>query len=292
MKNRLTTKSYKRSLVSIGILLFSGISLASTGFAAWVVSQGSSTENGGNVDVGLVENKEVEIIDLQFYADSSRKRTEKGDELTPRVAYTLDDLTSGRQTLSYSFDAAFNDNFGMIKFNPEPEAPFEAMGMTVKGSITNAPSLDKLQISLELPKGIKTAVDKGYIIAPEGSYYVGENVINMIVETTVHEVDPSKASFSFDLDFKWGEAFLGVNPSLYFDKEVEGTMEATPKTLSQDTSYEEVSVLLNELRGLVLGVQPKDKITFENRTYNVYNKEILDSAPKEKFKLTIETIAK
>ena len=290
--HRLTRMSYKRKLVVYGVTLFSGVSLLTTGMSAWVVSQGSQHKDEGNVNIGTVKEKSVDIIDLMFLADSSRTKSEDGLYLNDPVPYSAEDIKSGKQSISYIFDSMFGDNYGRVKFNPELDSPFESLRIEFYGTITNAKQLDKLGVSLKLPQSVKMAVDKGYIIAPEGTFYEGEEMVYKEIKPTKHETDSNKVNFKSSLEFKWGTAFLGVNPSQYFDEELPGVLESDDHTIPSDCEFEELIAVLNELRGLILGVEPLDVVTYEDRTYNTYDEKALEEAKANKFEITITATAK
>ena len=136
------------------------------------------------------------------------------------------------------------------------------------------------------------AVEKGYIIAPEGTYYEGEEMVYKEIKPTKHETDSNKVNFKSSLEFKWGSAFQGVNPSLYFDEELPGVIESDENTIPSDCEFEELKTVLTELRGLILGVEPLDTVEFDGRVYNTYDEKILEEAKANKFDITITATAK
>ena len=58
---KLTRKSYQRKAMVVGATAFAGIALVATGFAAWVISSSATKNVQGNVNVGVVSDKSIEL---------------------------------------------------------------------------------------------------------------------------------------------------------------------------------------------------------------------------------------
>ena len=61
---KLTRKSYQRKAMVVGATAFAGIALVATGFAAWVISSSATEKFKGNVQVGTISEKSIEITDI------------------------------------------------------------------------------------------------------------------------------------------------------------------------------------------------------------------------------------
>ena len=196
-----TRNSYKRKIILFAVFVFVSIALISTGFAAWVMSNDAETGATGNVSVGLV-------------ADSSLKI-----EITNKAEL---------EAFKFQFEPAEGDNTGRVRLEKRTDAPYEQLKFTITGKITNPDILaeDGLKISMVLPAGIQEAIAKGYIVAPECADEA----------KVVTELDKTTGEFSYELVFKWGTAFGGINPSLYFDTVAEGLAveDAQVKTTLED----------------------------------------------------------
>ena len=68
---KLTRKSYRRKLIMFGAAIFMSLALTATGFAAWVLSQDTSVDAGGNGEVGIVSDNELKITDLKYLFDGN-----------------------------------------------------------------------------------------------------------------------------------------------------------------------------------------------------------------------------
>lgn len=313
---RLTRRSYKRKIIVFGMLLFAGISLISTGFAAWLISQGSEKQTGGSVDVGIVTDKSVEIVNLVFEADINKVVTQDADgndqiSATPDLV-TLEDIEAGTKGIGFAFEPVFGDYEGRIKYDTDTKG-FEALNIKFKGTIKQAASLKDVKIALEVPAGVKAAADKGYIVLPECALVDDSNAI---IPVTLTEADFSNkdavantVDFTYTISFKWGEKFgatfdaegnldqAGMNPSEYYDQ------AGLKNPEGKEYDLDEINAVLCEIRGLVYQVPTlgddtstdgidESKIVFGEgltaRTYNVYETDkLLNPTTTPKFKLTI-----
>ena len=200
---RLTRNSYKRKIILFAVFVFISIALISTGFAAWVMSNDADVNASGNVSVGVV-------------ADSSLGIEFNETEI---------------KGFTFQFEPAEGDLTGRVRLDKETNLS-EKLSLEVKGKITNPDILDSLTIQIELPEGVKDAIDANYIVAPACA--------NGAVEV---EVDPTTGEFSYVVEFKWGTHFNEMNPSLYYDMDSDG----------KEVPNDEVKTTLENLRAYVYG---------------------------------------
>ena len=179
---KITRKSYRRKRVVLGAVLLGGVALVSTGFAAWVLSANASQTLPSNVKVGVISDTDMTI------------------EL---------DGASMHQTIS--FNAPSDDTTGRIRYGSD-EIGAENLTITVSGTITNATYLDHLSIKMDTITSITNAISANYIALVNNDGWYG----NEITIPTTDGADSTK-TFSYELGFKWGTAFGGVNPSIYYD---------------------------------------------------------------------------
>lgn len=192
-KKRMTRNSFKRKVILFGIMAFMSIALVATGFAAWVIA-GDATENTpGNVTIGTVTDKSL-------------------------------DITLNSTSADIAFECDQNDTHGRIRKSGEE---VEKLSFVVSGEITDASFLDTLSVVITLPDSVKNAVgddsNPKYITIPEE--------VNELLEISttdfesgkdgyhvVDNVDGTKtAYFQFTVKFGWGEFFGGVNPGYWYD---------------------------------------------------------------------------
>ena len=180
---KITRKSYRRKRVVLGAVLLGGVALVSTGFAAWVLSANANETISSNVKVGVISDNEMTI--------------------------ELNDSSMG-QTIS--FNAPSTDTTGRIRYGSD-EIGAENLTITVSGKIRNATYLNHLSIKMDTIASITNAINANYIaLVNEDGWYGNEFTIN-----TIDGGEESTKTFSYELGFKWGTAFGGVNPSIYYD---------------------------------------------------------------------------
>ena len=224
---KLTRKSYNRRVYTFGPLIFIAIALISTGFASWVMSTDKSDKiDGGSFEVGTITDGSLEFHDLGF----------EGDNVI-------------------SFNPANGDIDGEIKWDGTND---ENLSVTIKGSITPVSSFKELNIQMEntdvankIPAGILAAVEKDYIVLPACAQ-AGGVTINTATTVpgsdakyiNVDSTDSTKLNFTYTISFAWGEAFNGMNPSVYLDT------ENNPST-SQPYTFAEKKAILMDFRTTV-----------------------------------------
>lgn len=233
-KTRLTRNSYKRKIILFGIFIFVSISLISTGFAAWVMSSDAKEETEGNVEVGLVTDASIKI---EFNKSAIEAHT-------------------------FYFEPAKDDHSGRVRL--DSNELHEVLELTVEGEISNPEILatDGFTIQMSLPEGMQKAVELNYIVAPE-----------CVAAPVAVAVDGSDGTFTYTIKFKWGSAFGGQNPSLYFDNDSTGLTVAD----------EDVKVALENLRACVYNYY--DELTAATDRAAVITAHASDAMPK--FKLTL-----
>lgn len=200
---KLTRKSYQRKAMVVGATAFAGIALVATGFAAWVISSSATKNVQGDVQVGVVADKSIQL--------------------------TVDQITE-----KFSFDAKQGDNTGRVRCDGHN---FENLSITVKGNYTNATMVNNFSIALrmgtvasETAKPVidetaegrfkaAAAADKKYIVLPE---CFSTNAVTFDTKGETHEgktltVTGDNATFEYKISFAWGEFFKGMNPSEYYD---------------------------------------------------------------------------
>lgn len=200
---KLTRKSYQRKAMVVGATAFAGIALVATGFAAWVISSSATKNVQGNVNVGVVADKSIQL--------------------------TVDPITE-----KFSFDAKEGDNTGRVRCDGHN---FENLSITVKGNYTNATMVNKFSIALRMgtmasetaePVFDETAEGrfntaagetKKYIVLPDcfGTNAVTFNTKGESIEGKRLTVTGDNATFEYKISFKWGDFFKGMNPSEYYD---------------------------------------------------------------------------
>lgn len=183
----MTRNSFKRKAIIFGVMIFMSIALISTGFAAWIISTNARNDKtNGNITVGKVTDKNIDIVDVKFV-----------DELNSIV-----------------FEPKKGDDTGRVRSD---KTNFENLSVTITGTIVNADILKELTILLEVPAAVKAAAaeDKGYIVLPTCATAAQKIEIGALDSE-------NKATFTYTITFAWGSAFNTKNPGEYYDEDPAG----------------------------------------------------------------------
>ena len=210
---RITRGHYNRKLLTFGIMLFLGIALISTGFAAWIMSSGAETGyDDGNLTVGVITESDLEFTDIEL----------------------LDGYSS-----AISFEPAKDDTKGDIKWDGTNS---ENLSFKITTTVSPAEYLSEVQINMtyaqQFAKALNDAHKNGYLVLPaaavldEGvealtilSFDENGNVkttnhtgINVVAdEITNDEGKVLAIKLTIEIIISWGGKFNGQNPSLYLD---------------------------------------------------------------------------
>lgn len=261
--SKITRKSYKRKKIILGVSLFGGIGLVSTGFAAWVLSSSTTESKSASLSVGLVSDKNMTFSDVTIH------KTGANDDPVYHFEPAKDDYT-GRvrsdgenvESLSLTVDGKLSQvqNLGEIKAI-----------ITVEGNAADTSDLHRYpaRTAEEAKAALDLAISREYVLAPT-AYKTTETTLwdknytdatkenyDNFVATITGENDKTM-TFSYEVAFKWGEAFNFINPSLYFD----GAGVSVPQGTGSD-KFEDGTVggYLNDLHSLLDGIQLKLTLT-------------------------------
>lgn len=225
-----TRKSFSRKAIVAVMSVFLTVSLTAVGFASWLISNNDSKEGTGNVTASDVSDAILGV--------------------------TINDSDNLGKI---NFGPLKNDTTGTIRYNDaEAEAnDFEALKITVIGSIKKFATLKQMEIKIKVPdsvitaagykatdvgEGVKTyTVDPNlpkYITLPVGAADTNGNLIDtskkveyLATNTTVFTSGAGDtATFSFEVTFGWGELFGNKNPGRYLDGEDGLTVSPENKT--------------------------------------------------------------
>lgn len=195
----MTRNSFKRKAIIFGVMVFMSIALISTGFAAWIISTNAKGQETGNIKVGVITEKNIEVLDIKL----SQK--------------------------TFAFEPEKTDKEGRLRGDGLTDC---IMSTTVTAYVTYTEYLETLNISLDLSaaQGVKAAADAsaGYIVLPD----CAKSAVNVkTIEGSLVALgagDDAKYNDTakygtvkklvYTITFEWGTKFGGVNPGLYYDK--------------------------------------------------------------------------
>lgn len=212
----MTRNSFKRKAIIFGVMIFMSIALISTGFAAWIISTNKDGEATGNIQVGVISEKNIQVLDVKLSATS------------------------------FEFEPAKDDNNGRLRWDGSKH---EILSTTVTAYVTNTQYLKELNIKLDLSEavGVQNAATSKYINLPtcvtavnvkdthlaglgagEDFQYNESKKYSDLTETEKAACGTIK-KLTYEITFTWGEKFGNVNPSLYYDAAGKSISDAAMK---------------------------------------------------------------
>lgn len=189
----MTRNSFKRKAIIFGVMIFMSIALISTGFAAWIISTNASKEESGNIKVGVITEKSIEVLDINL--------SEK----------------------TFAFEPLKSDTTGRLRGDGVTEC---IMTTVVTAYITHTEYLRNLTVTLDLKDapGVSKAATDGFIVLPDATQAVSFQATDL---KNLSDSDDAKyknettygkvKKLEYTIEFKWGSKFDGKNPGIYFD---------------------------------------------------------------------------
>ncbi len=220
---KLTKKQYSRKRLMAAALIFVAVALIVTGVAIWLLFNALNGTFGGNIAVGAVVDSPLEFSRIVI------------DGIEVDLRSPDHSVDSG-----FRFDSASGDLDGRLMWNGEDA---EKMSVHVDVVIDHAMYLQQFEYELELPEGVIEAARKGYLVIDE--YYDWEKAepkrIEIPVDSGTYYKEQDSWRLQFDLYLYWGEAFGGVNPSIWYD---DG---------GADVPYDDMVDVLNDFHDIIMG---------------------------------------
>ncbi|MBS6476913.1 MAG: hypothetical protein KH405_03705 [Firmicutes bacterium] len=223
-----TRKSFSRKAIVAVMSVFLTVSLTAVGFASWLISNNDSKKGTGNVTASDVSDAILGVT-----------------------------IENAENLGKINFGPDKNDKTGTIRYNEAETDDFEALKITVSGSIDKYKTLDKMSITVKCPDSILTAAGytwtgadgaraytydktKAYIALPGCAVDKDGKFLPMIDSANNTKADeyPSgdkiftgsddnKKEFTVTISFGWGELFQKENPGIYLDKDKESIKNLT-----------------------------------------------------------------
>lgn len=216
-----TRKSFSRKAIVAVMSVFLTVSLTAVGFASWLISNNDSKEGTGNVNASDVSDAILGVT-----------------------------IENAENLGKINFGPAQDDKTGTIRYNEAETDDYEALKITVSGSIDKYKTLDKMSITVKCPDSILTAAGytwtggdgarvysydktKAYIALPrcavdkDGKFLPMFDSANntkadeyLSGNTIFTGSDDNKKEFTVTISFGWGELFQNENPGKYLDNEI------------------------------------------------------------------------
>lgn len=212
---KLTRRSYKRKKIAFAAVIFGGVALVSSGFAAWVLSHDVTQNATGSANVGKVEeaNLVLTLTSKMNVVDANGTKTSIAGDPTKN------------DTDKFCFEPVKDDNSGRVRWDKKNHEILSiTYGVTVTSSEQN---LSKVNVKFQQNSWINAVIgaDKNYIVAPE--CYTQTNGVDIEIgdqegklkETSSTEGDKTtyKWTCEYTVAFQWGKKFDRTNPSKFYD---------------------------------------------------------------------------
>ena len=210
-------KSRKSKIVLLSVLGLATVSLATVGFASWVINYVTpATEQNIAVSAGTVTDSSL-TAEILSGADLTVAFENKSSGTTN---FTNGD--SGVEDLGFGFSVKVtkgeSSTFGGIKIEFKPSTAFEALtGTTTAG--------DTADDYIVMPYGGTTKVVTINEDASEIQTLVNGGIV------TVEYSSATETIFKCSFKFAWGKAFLNVNPTNTLIGDSDTTTALTKSTL-------------------------------------------------------------
>lgn len=239
---KVTRHAFSKKAIMITASLFVTLALITTGFAAWLISSGTSGEGTGNITTATIDDARL--------------------GLTVAMAEGKDFVCFGPQA---------DDKVPHIMYDPPKEGEKddkEVLTATVTGTINNYDRLKEFNITIKISDKALTAAgytwtgtnegessrtytynaEKAYISLPEyavdtdGRFLpLPSDMSKTTAPKTISAGDSmftdgateNEKRFTFDVTFGWGEKFEECNPGKYLDGEVPGHVPSETYTVEQ-----------------------------------------------------------
>ena len=186
----------KRKGIILAASVLGTLAVASTGFAAFVITADAGAEKTGNIDVATFEDKS-HVVTVTLTND--------------KVAYAPLAAKSDSNQNGYDYSKK-----GVWLTNGGTDSDLtESLTVGVHIEVTNYTSLNSLSATLTVVNGLDAwtkAVESKYVAElPATTGITKDALVAKTGETTTGELN-------LTLEFKWGEKFNGENPIEYFNK--------------------------------------------------------------------------
>lgn len=219
---KLTRNSYKRKKIAFAAVILGGVALVSSGFAAFVLSQGKTVNGSGSINVGEVTDGALEMtITSKIKCDASDTKYPSGwkdGNPTPKEGESNEKDT-------FCFDAQYGDTTGRAKWNGTDYEHLEIQYTVVISS--TASTFDSLTITMAQNDWVDAQVAKNNIVAPACyNKEASSKASDTKLQITVDPEEPSDKNGKkytwtavYSVAFAWGTTFGGKNPTEYYDNE-------------------------------------------------------------------------
>ena len=213
---KLTRKSYKRKKIAFAAVIFGGVALVSSGFAAWVISAGKDANENGSVTVG-------QVVEANLGMKIEWKVTGAEDKTYTAIA---DEGPNANKAGNYSFNCSKSVTSGRFRYGTGSDVTDgsdadQCLSLTFRVTVTS--SLDNFgSLNVTFANNEKIDASKDAAAKAQGKNFSSTTAgsANTIFKKTDTGEGASKyqwVSEDIEVAFKWGTAFGKDSPENYYN---------------------------------------------------------------------------
>lgn len=239
---KVTRHAFSKKAIMITASLFVTLALITTGFAAWLISSGTSGEGTGNITTATIDDARLGLTVAMAEGKDFVCFGPQADDNVPDIRYKapVGDEKDDKEVLTATVTGTINNYYRLEKFNITIKISDKAL--TAAGytwTETNEGSLKNRTYTYN--------AEKAYISLPEYAVDTDGRFLPLPSDPSNKTTAPKTISagdsmftdgttenekkFTFDVTFGWGEKFEGCNPGKYLDGEVPGHVPSETYTV-------------------------------------------------------------
>ena len=208
--------------------LFVTLALITTGFAAWLISSGTSGEGTGNITTATIDDARLGLtVAMAEGKDFVCFGPQAGDDV-PHIMYELpkEGEKDDKEVLTATVTGTIKNYDRLKEFNITIKISDKALTAagytwpeTGESSRTYTYNAEKAYISL--PEYAVDTYGRFLPLPSDTSKTTAPKTISAGDSMFTAGANENEKKFTFDVTFGWGEKFKGCNPGKYLDREVD-----------------------------------------------------------------------
>ena len=272
---KVTRHAFSKKAIMITASLFVTLALITTGFAAWLISSGTSGEGTGNITTATIDDARLGLTVAMAEGKDFVCFGPQADDTVPHIMYEApkEGEKDDKEVLTATVTGTINNYDRLKEFNITIKISDKALTAagytwpeTGESSRTYTYNAEKAYISL--PEYAVDTYGRFLPLPSDTSKTTAPKTISAGDSMFTDGTTENEKKFTFDVTFGWGEKFEGCNPGRYLDRELTDHLPSTTYTVGQKKE------IMTELRSF-----------FEDGSGNV-------DAANLKFVVTVEAVSK
>lgn len=251
---KVTRHAFSKKAIMITASLFVTLALITTGFAAWLISSGTSDEGTGNITTATIDDARLGLTVAMAEGKDFVCFGPQADDTVPHIMYEApkEGEKDDKEVLTATVTGTINNYDRLKEFNITIKISDKAL--TAAGytwTETNEGSLKSRTYTYNAEKAYISLPE--YAVDTDGRFLpLPSDMSKTTAPKTISAGDSmftdgateNEKRFTFDVTFGWGEKFKGCNPGRYLDRE-EGPDHLPDKTYTVNEKMEIMTELLN-----------------------------------------------